>query len=675
MSTFAIQHGLVGFIHLLTTAVAAGWVGAPMSWSPDARWLSYTVAPEAGRVEREPGWLFDASRRVPAGRDGQGHGPSNGASGSGAYRIWASQRDGNASVLIEESAWPLTAATWSPHGRSVAFGRFVPDSMGQQLPSPRGRLEVVIQDGLNRKRTLLTLPGFELDDVARARFPHVGPAWSPDGQYLAFPKPGRIPSLLIIRVDTSRLVRMLDRAMLPAWSPDGSRLAFLREEDGNDHSLRILERQGQAFVTVRAIMTTGRIAAPLSWCDDGRWIFAVIERPGLQVHDLDLARIQPETGELMRVLLLTHEGMRRGAATRGVAIDFSRDEDLCFYSVDFDGRDTQVMWTVPRERQTYKPFHPLDQSLRVVSLSLAPDGHALAMRFGTPGDVSQPAIFSLATERTTLIVPDESARRGWLELLVRTSRTLLDAALPPVFVDGQPAGRPTVLPLPDEIPRGPMHDRLARLGRYGSAMCVTRRELTTHEVEPETEAEPEADREDRLFFDYLRGDFVAATADLEALEPRLATREQRLAVLSLRAQVLWAQGETTRAREVAGYLLEAVGGPVHRVEETPLGRSLVPESGSGRTWARYLAARTSQPPAPAAPPAEPPPGERDDPMLINPFAPPELPGIEFPRERVPGVAVPFAPPAPGVRLGPFRARLLRLEPGMLEEPPPPPRPR
>jgi hypothetical protein len=114
--------------------------------------------------------------------------------------------------------------------------------------------------------------------------------------------------------------------------------------------------------------------------------------------------------------------------------------------------------------------------------------------------------------------------------------------------------------------------------------------------------------------------------------------------LSLRAQILWARGETDLAREVADYLLEAAGGPVHRVEETPIGRSLSPAPGSARPWARYLAARVSQPQVPTTVPPQPeaPAGDRDDPLLINPFAPPEPP-IEFRRQRAPGGAMPFAP--------------------------------
>ncbi len=55
-------------------------------------------------------------------------------------------------MLVEEARWPLTAPSWSPRGKSIAFGRFVPQSMEPTQSGQRGRFEVVIQDAMNRKR-------------------------------------------------------------------------------------------------------------------------------------------------------------------------------------------------------------------------------------------------------------------------------------------------------------------------------------------------------------------------------------------------------------------------------------------------------------------------------------------------------------------------------------------
>ena len=179
------------------------------------------------------------------------------------------------------------------------------------------------------------------------------------------------------------------------------------------------------------------------------------------------------------------------------------------------------------------------------------------MRFGTPGGgLSPPAVCELEadhippTERTTLMVPDEAARRAWTGLLARTARSLLAIAMTPIVVDGKPIRRPTVLPLPDDLPPAPtIRSRFTRLGRYGSWVGTTRPrpDSAPTGAEAEPRGDSELDLEDRLFFDYLRADYAAATADVEALEARTDSRGRRLALLGLRAQILWAQGETERA--------------------------------------------------------------------------------------------------------------------------------
>src|SRR5207248_4542972 len=104
---------------------------------------------------------------------------------------------------------------------------------------------------------------------------------------------------------------------------------------------------------------------------------------------------------------------------------------------------------------------------------------------------------------------------------------------------------------------------------------------------------PAAGPADRLFFHYLRGDFAAAAADLEDLEPGIASPQQRRALLSLRAQILWSLGEPKRARAVVDYLLAALGPPGRRIEETPAGPVVTPDPDPRQLWARYLAARTT----------------------------------------------------------------------------------
>ena len=167
MIPFIIQRSLVS-LYLLTTTCMAGWMDSPMSWSPDGEWLGYTVVADPGRDDHlAPGWLFDTASGGDNTRGTREVGERKAADAQPVYQIWASHRNHESSVLIEETHWPLTAASWSPRGKSIAFGRFVPQSMEPNQPGQRGRFEVVIQDAMNRKRLLWASSDFELDDETR----------------------------------------------------------------------------------------------------------------------------------------------------------------------------------------------------------------------------------------------------------------------------------------------------------------------------------------------------------------------------------------------------------------------------------------------------------------------------------------------------------------------------
>ena len=180
-----------------------------------------------GRDSRfsRPGWLFtsamDRSDSVGHQRPAGGRSPTEGT----IYRIWTTHRDSRPSVLIEESRWPLTAPSWSPRGKSIAFGRFVPISIETTQAVQRGRLEIVIQDGRDHKRVVWSVPDLELDPVARADLSNLSCCWSPDGLYLAVPRLAPAGNRYC-GTDTMKCLHKLDSATQPAWSPDGTKCAL-----------------------------------------------------------------------------------------------------------------------------------------------------------------------------------------------------------------------------------------------------------------------------------------------------------------------------------------------------------------------------------------------------------------------------------------------------------------
>src|SRR5262249_16163917 len=147
---------------------------------------------------------------------------------------------------------------------------------------------------------------------------------------------------------------------LPAWSPDSTSVAFIGIQ--NEYkSLQVIERHGQSFGAARQVVATGPVTAAPVWSTDGRSILAVIERATSRSPELELSlcALDREPTVVTRQVSLASEPARRTATVRGVVIDFDREAERCFFSVDMEGRDSDLVWSIPRDRETHKRFHPL----------------------------------------------------------------------------------------------------------------------------------------------------------------------------------------------------------------------------------------------------------------------------------------------------------------------------
>jgi Tol biopolymer transport system component len=628
----SIQLALFVCLSLFTSSVVAG---SPMSWSPDGEWLSYTIVTEATQDALRPGWLF-TSAIDPAGSVGHKRPPAVRSAPEGAiYRIWATHRDSRPSILIEESRWPLTAPSWSPRGKSIAFGRFVPISIETTQAVQRGRLDIVIQDGRDRKHVVWSVPDLDLDPGARADLPNLSCSWSPDGLYLAVPRHWPQPAVDIVRTDTMKCLHKIDSATQPTWSPDGTKCAFVRP-DGQRDILAYVERRGQTFGDSRHVSVPTRILTHPYWSSDCRSILAVVARSQGRLPELEIMRFNLEPGDSTRVMSLIPEPIRRTAKLRGLSLDFDRDAERCFFSVDLEARDSDIVWSIPREKETRKRFHPLDQGQRIDSLAVSPDGQLVATRIASPYGLMSPVLYDCETEQTRLLIPDMDARREWLATLASAAGVLLKASLPPAMADGQVASRPTVLPLPGELaPQEPAVVRVNRLARFGAALCMPAfHRLDGGDAQSPNPSEAEA----RFFFNYVRGEFVAAAHDLETLEACFDSPHDRLCLLSLRAQILWARGERSEALAVIAYLLSSGEPNRQLVEETPFGLVFSPVMIPTQAWARYLSARAADALKTNAEPARDPVGNAVDPH--EPDALIGIPDMPFLEKGVRAVPLP-----------------------------------
>ncbi len=595
----------------LGLAAAVGCVPSPLAWSPDGRWIAYTLATRPPGEATPAGWMFDA------GPVGDPTGPPGTAVGLD-YRIWASRTDDGTSVLLEEGRGPLTAPGWSPDGSSLAFGRWLPAEEGRPA-----RYELVVQDAPGRRRVVLSQ---DLDGPVKADpagLPGLAVAWSPDGRTLAAPvlKPA---GLALVRAEGGRVLKAVDDAYWPAWSPDGSWLAYYRH--GELPALECLEVGSGA---VRRLTDVPLAVQPPIWTRDGQGL--LVARPaGGAGAAVELVRVPIDGGAIgpadrNRKLVLDDDG-GRDPGFLGAAFAFDSDGQDLFIAASTAGKPAAIAWY--RGPLPMKRFNPLDGASPIGALAVAPGRRLLAARFGPPGLLSPPAIIDPDSEQLTPLAPDAGARAEWLATLVQSARAIVRDQVPKPQLDGRPVERPTLLPAPGEVAANdPAASRLKRLGGLGRALC-----------EPD---DPAAGTgwaalrdEARLVFRYLDGDYPGALDALETLERgdsgRRLAADQRLGLLAVRGQIYLGLGDAERARATAAYLGTITPETPGRIEQVGDSLRLTPDPDPRSGWATLLSRRASALDRPPADPAESPLGHDnpDNPDFApgNPTTLPQVPG-------------------------------------------------
>ncbi len=225
-------------------------------WSPDADRIAFTCYPTAGSILSAQICVYStvSSRLLNWPRyRGTNSSPAWSPDGTkimfmssmlGNPELFISEADGSRPKRLTHSTGADTSAAWNPKtGQQVAF---VSDRGGTP------QLYIMDADGSEVQKVELTDKGYVID-----------PAWSPNGQLLAFSwrRPNGNYDLYVMDIATHALVELTrdaGRNERPSWAPDGRHMVFESTRTGTRQIWSMLADGTE----VRQLTTQGQNESP-----------------------------------------------------------------------------------------------------------------------------------------------------------------------------------------------------------------------------------------------------------------------------------------------------------------------------------------------------------------------------------------------------------------------------
>lgn len=370
-------------------------VGAPQ-WSPDGRWLAFTVSEwnkkenrrdshihliaatggqpirltNGERGETSPQWSPDG-RWIAflANRDSRPSGEAQPTGGRG-NQIWVIPIGGGEAEKVTDEEVGVSQYRWSPDGKHIAYVvRDTPKDKAERDKRKKDKFDAIVVDTDFTYSHLWTIDIAKKDKkrITEGQFTVSDPQWSPDAKWIAYVvnrggaqessftdiSEDRNSDIFIVAASGGKSRQLTSNRgpdSQPRWSPDGKQIAYLASNDpvvwADKTDLMVVPIEGGAARNLSSSYADS-VSGSLEWSPDGRAIYA---SASVGVYG-QMLRIPTTGGEPQMVF-------ERAGAYR--SFDLTQDGRMVAYSFN-DAKTADDIWVATsagREAKRITDFNP-----------------------------------------------------------------------------------------------------------------------------------------------------------------------------------------------------------------------------------------------------------------------------------------------------------------------------